>query len=200
MKAIESYPLYWPEHWKRTTFRQRYGKFKNLKLGQARDEVLREIRRLGGTKVIMSSNLPTRQDGLFYADAARFPQDPGVAVYFTYKGKEMCFASDKYSDVVANLRAISLTIEAIRGIERWGASDMMERAFRGFTALPESTTEHWRETLDLPREGKITPEQVESQFRALVKVMHPDAGGDAESFHQIVIARENARKDLGVTR
>src|SRR3546814_19053229 len=48
----------------------------------------------------------------------------------------MTFACDRWDTVRDNVRAIGKTIEAIRGIERWGASDMMERAFSAFEALP----------------------------------------------------------------
>ena len=48
--------------------------------------------------------------------------------------------------------------------------------------------------------GSVTEEQVESAFRQLVHVHHPDKGGDPELFHRLIIARENARRDLGITR
>ena len=48
----------------------------------------------------------------------------------------MTFACDKWDKVKDNINAIANTIAAIRGIERWGASDMMERAFSAFEALP----------------------------------------------------------------
>jgi hypothetical protein len=69
-----------------------------------------------------------RQDGLPYANR-RAPSDTGAAVYFSYKGRQMCFACDKWQDVYDNIYAISKTIEALRGIERWGAGDMVEQAF-----------------------------------------------------------------------
>ena len=48
----------------------------------------------------------------------------------------MCFACDKWRDVYDNIYAIGKTIEALRGIERWGTGDMVEQAFTGFVALP----------------------------------------------------------------
>lgn len=197
---IEAYPLYWPEGWKRTPpgFREKRSDFLE---GIARNHrnLTRQIELLGGKDVIISSNLPIRRDGLPYADATA-GGDPGVAVYFNYKKKPMCFACDRYARVHENLRAITLTIEAIRGIERWGASDMMERAFRGFTALPENASQAWREVFGFEASHKVSADDVDSRFRELVKTAHPDTGGTAEEFHRLVIARENARKDLGVTR
>lgn len=46
-------------------------------------------------------------------------------------------ACDQFREVRLNLVAIVMTIKAIRQIERCGTSSLLERAFRGFAALPE---------------------------------------------------------------
>jgi len=130
----------------------------------------------------------------------RNPTDPGVAVYFTYRKKPMCLACDKFVLVRHNLRAITLTIQAIRGIERWGASDMIERAFKGFTALPEQGSQAWREILEIPPDAKPTEEQIDAAYRMAAHVYHPDKGGTAEEFNRLTIARENAKRDMGYIR
>ena len=123
----EAFPLYWPEGWKRTAYR-RTSAFKIAAFGKARDLLLAEIKRMGGTSIVLSTNISLRNDGLPYA-GQRNPDDPGVAVYFLYKKRQMSFACDAYRKVEENAYAIAKTIEALRGIERWGASDMMERAY-----------------------------------------------------------------------
>lgn len=65
-------------------------------------------------------------------------------------------------------------------------------AFRGFTAL---NAPGWRSVLGL--DGSANLDQVESRFRELAHQYHPDKGGDAERFHEIVKAREEARRELG---
>lgn len=45
-------------------------------------------------------------------------------------------ACDQFREVRLNLAAIGLTIKAIRQIERCGTSSLLERAFKGFSALP----------------------------------------------------------------
>ncbi len=47
-------------------------------------------------------------------------------------------ACDTFKEVRLNMAAIVGTIRAIRQIERCGTSAMMERAFKGFSALPEN--------------------------------------------------------------
>lgn len=193
---IESFPLCWPVGWKRTAYR-RGSAFKIAGFGKARDLLLAEIRRMGGAQMILSTNIPLRNDGLPYANT-REPNDPGVAVYFTYKKKQMCFACDRYRTARENAYAIAKTIEALRGIERWGASDMMERAFQGFAALPEKASEPWRDTLGLPHDGNVTGDDVDTAFRRLVQEYHPDKGGDPEKFQAVVQARQMARKELAL--
>jgi curved DNA-binding protein CbpA len=47
-------------------------------------------------------------------------------------------------------------------------------------------------------EGAATLDLVESRFRALIKVHHPDQGGEKEreTFERIVQAREAARMEI----
>lgn len=178
--SIEAFPLQWPEGWQRTAEHSREDGQFSTTLAAARDGLMAEISRMGGRMPVLSSNLTLRLDGLPYANQPR-PADPGVAVYFTHKGKPMCFACDRYKTPAANTQAVRKTIEAIRGIERWGASDMMERAFRGFAALDAPVT-GWKSVLD--------PEDPEGSYRRLRKASHPDHGGDAERFHEIQKAYE----------
>jgi hypothetical protein len=154
------------------------------------DYLLKEVAMLGGSNVILSTNVPVRLDGLPYANS-REPQDAGAAIYFKYKGRQMCFACDQYRYVRENIYAMGLTINALRGIERWGASDMMERAFRGFVALPAAG---WRAILGVG--GDATLEEVERAFRAKCHEGHPDKGGSMD-MGVLVGARDEARKELG---
>lgn len=45
-------------------------------------------------------------------------------------------ACDTFAEVRLNMAAIVMTIRAIRQIERCGTSSLLERAFKGFSALP----------------------------------------------------------------
>ena len=132
------YPLAWPVGWPRTKLPE-WSRFDHkLTLGRSRDELVEEIGRMGGKKIILSTNIPVKKDGMPYANYKAL-SDTGVAVYFTLKGHPKVFACDHWRKIEDNMRAITKTIYAFRGVERWGVSDIMDRIYRGFQALPEST-------------------------------------------------------------
>lgn len=154
-----------------------------------------EIGKMGGTDIVVSTNLPLFRDG-YPITSAMEPKDPGVAVYFQLKGKSMAFACDRFIHVYENIQAIAKTIEALRGIERWGASDMLERAFSGFKILASGPSDDWREVLGFNLIETVTRKMVESHYRELVKQHHPDMGGDREAFERVMRAREAAIEEL----
>lgn len=189
MTSAESYPLYWPEGWKRER-NPRHSAFKTG-FGAARNFLNDELKRMGARAVILSTNIPLRNDGQPRANMPE-PKDRGVAVYFARKEKELVFACDKFDRTQDNIYAIGKTIEALRGIERWGASDMMERAFSGFKALPSQTNgESWWSILGV--DASATIEEVEAAFKAKAKVAHPDLGGSNDAIRKLNIARDQAR-------
>ena len=144
---------------------------------------------MGGSGLIISSNIAIRRDGLPYASQGRI-DDTGVAVYFKYKGKPMCFACDRWKRIEDNMRAIAHTIAALRGIDRWGSGSMVEQAFTGFAALPASTA--WWQTLELdgPNASK---DDIETAHRRLSMKHHPDRGGDDSKMADI-----NRARDIGL--
>jgi len=54
----------------------------------------------------------------------------------TNQNFDYVIACDQFKEVRLNMAAIVMTIKAIRQIERCGTSALLERAFRGFAALP----------------------------------------------------------------
>jgi DnaJ-like protein len=169
-----------PTTWKRKT---------PLTLAAARDAVLAELQRLEAREpVVISTNMRTRLDGLPAGGQAE-PADPGVAVYFMLDGSETCIAIDRFDRVADNLRAIAKTIEAMRGVERWGGASLVAAAFQGFQGLPapgETSTPSWWSVLGLSEHA--TREEIESAGRRLAAETHPDKGGDAQRFGEIVDA------------
>ena len=215
MSERKAYPLSWPEGWRRTKSRTHaaFNKTKEpryqngqavyqgktrLSVSDAVRRVLSELDRMGvkDDDIIISTNVPLRLDGLPRGDQE--PSDPGVAVYWQKKGQPAmrCMAIDRYYRVADNLAAVAATLDAMRAIERHGGAEILNRAFLGFAALPEKASQPWREVLGI--EGAATIDLVESRFRTLVKVHHPDYAGEKErdTFERIVQAREAARMEL----
>lgn len=191
----KAFPLRWPPNWKRTPKDRRTANYSwKGTPDKYRRELLDEIRRLNGREVIVSTNVELRQDGSFYASAP-IPGDPGVAVYFVRGEKKLCFACDKYSRVEWNAHAIGLTIAAMRQIERCGASDMLDRAFTGFAALPQNAgTRPWREVFGISAE--VINVNIEDRYRDLARKLHPDAGGSEAQMQELNVARDQARAEL----
>ena len=186
-----SYPLSWPVGWKRSPV-QIDSRFETP-ASKAFNLLVAEIERLGATSAVISTDLPVKADGTPRLD--REPLDPGVAVYFTRNGKQCVFACDKYSHLRDNLLAIAKTIEAMRGIERWGASEMMERAFSGFKALPETAGQGedcWI-VLNVPPMSPM--HLVTLAHRDLVRKLHAKGAG-SEEFARVNVARDDAMRAL----
>jgi hypothetical protein len=175
----ESYPLSWPEGWKKPAFRRR-SNFGNSDyrggphtIEKAREFVFSELRRLGARSIILSSNLRLRLDGLPISGQSQ-PADPSVAIYFTLKEKPHVLACGEWDRAQDNLWAIGKHIEALRGQGRWGVGSI-ERRFTGYTAIPEKTGGvSWWEILGVA--VNATEEQIAAAYKAKAKIFHPDAG------------------------
>lgn len=200
---MESYPLHWPMGYQRTRSRKRSG-FKQTMDGAQRF-LHNEIRKLGARKLIVSSNIPLRNDGGMYsAYMNKRLDDPGVAIYFELKGKQISMCCDQYISVWENVYALGKGIEALRGMDRWGVSDFLDRAFTGFTALPEPAQvqkREWWVVMDYQRKPNNAVWDwagVEAQYKSLAKKLHPDVtGGSTEKFQELVEAFDQAKKYFG---
>jgi hypothetical protein len=141
-------------------------------------------------------------DGQPRADGARrLLEDPGVALYFALRGRQMVMARDAYNTVMDNLRSIELAVAHLRGLERHGGASMMERAFTGFAALPppqESQRRPWRDVMTLQQvdamgfDNPALLSVVEATYRRLAK-----SADTTEAMVALNLAVEDARKELG---
>lgn len=186
--GLFAYPLAWPTGWPRTR-RPKRSRF-DVGLDSAARLLSWEVERLHCRYVTISTNIPLRRDGLPYAGGKPDNGDCGVAVYFERDGKQMAFACDRWDRVGDNMRAIEKTISAIRGIERWGASDMMERALRAFEALPAPKTP-W-EILGI--NPGATEGEIIAAYRRQAMRAHPDRGGTDAQMAEINSARDSLLK------
>lgn len=192
-----AFPLCWPPSKAVARHRKTNGNFKSS-FARSRDTCMTEIRRLGGVEPIISTNIPLKRDGTPMAVewGKQIPQ-PGVAVYFKRNGKQLCFACDCWNHVQDNMQAIAKTIEALRGIARWGTGDMMEAAFTGFMALPERANGvNPLEVLGLDASKIYSEDEITAAYRKRALTEHPDTGGSAERFQALREAHDLAMQSV----
>ena len=121
--SAEAHPLSWPAGRPRTPDHQREpSKFRSTKrvysvhgswnarerisVSDARKRIYGELDRFGAQRCVVSSNLVLNLDGTIRA-SQKEPADPGVAVYFTLKGRDYIMACDRWNRTADNLAAIA---------------------------------------------------------------------------------------------
>lgn len=186
-----AYPLAWPSGWPRTAPHKREAsRFKPAGLAAEAEQTIAEIKMLGGQSPVISTNIELRRDGLPYS-GRKAPEDPGVAVYFYKGGKQQCIPCDRWRTVEENLRAVWKSIEAMRGLDRWGAKSFVDAAFAGFVALP-SNTRHWSEVLGVKLNA--SQDEIDAAYRSRARHAHPDAGGSTAAMSELNAARDAAKR------
>jgi hypothetical protein len=128
-----------------------------------------------------------------------------VEVIFDRGGVRYIFRCEKWGDVGDNLRAIYHTIRFLyKALTEFGVvkdetqfDQVFSQVFGGFIAMPDDSAlllpsgdKPWWEILAV--EKVANKKAVIGAYRALAKVHHPDAGGDAETFKRLRRAYEQA--------
>lgn len=214
-----AYPLAWPAGYRRLAHSERtrskfrrkvhssgssYCRKETITIADGVSRVMLSIKKFTRTghnwradpdQVVISTNLRTRNDGL-PASGQKEPEDPGVAVYFVLDGRHLVICADKYTKVADNLAAVAATIEALRDIERHGATEV-ERAFTGFAALPDTGHVSARTCWDVLGIQRTTDAAAITQaYRARAMLAHPDRGGSTEAMAALNDARDQALRDI----
>lgn len=141
---------------------------------------------MGGKGVVLSSNASLGNDN---------PKDPGVVAYFDLRGTPMAIPCDRWRKIQDNIYAIALTVEAMRGMERWGAKHMITAMFSGFKALPEraSGINPW-ELLGINQDASEA--DITAAYKRKAMTMHPDKGGTNETWAQLREAHDFAMQTV----
>lgn len=187
MSEATAFPLQWPAGWPRTEpGRREHSKFKQ-DVNSALRFLKREVQLLGATNLVLSSNYTLGVDA---------PKDPGVVAYFVYNKSPVAIPCDRWLKLCDNIYAIALTIEAMRGMERWGAKHMIEAMFTGFKRLEAKTGGiSWWEVLGVP--STATASQITEAYRDKARICHPDKGGSHEAMTNLNAAYEMALSQNG---
>jgi len=207
MSNVTAYPLTWPAGWKRTTpytrKRARFGKQqgfsgrKQITVAVATSEVYEQLRIMGfrDWNSILSTNLILRLDG-YPRSGQSEPTDPGASIWWRKDDDQQfkVLAIDQYDRVADNIYAIGKTLEAMRGIERWGGGEILERTFTGFTALPSPEMAGVGHYSVIGVEPGASAADKMSAYRRALSSAHPDKGGTVEQFYRVT----QAGKALGL--
>lgn len=214
-ESIKRFPLEWPIGWKRTPRHQRQrAAFRSTKTDVYRKQdgttntvkrdlpvsvfvatqrLERQIEMLGGRNPTLSTNVSLRLDGRPRSEGE--PSDPGVALYFSFKGKAAVFACDRFDRVADNIAAIAAHVDALRRVERYGVGTI-EQALAGYKALPADTAANWRAVFGFPSDSTPTLDQVDKAYKDAARKKHPDLGGTDMEMAHLNRARDYALLEL----
>lgn len=164
----------------------------------------REIAALGGRDVILQVDIAERDirtDGLPRANA-RYGSNPGVVVSFRSAHGPLRYATDAYTGWQDNLRAIALSLEALRAVDRYGVSTRGEQ-YAGWRALPAGNGTgfgsadqalQWMVSYyaadrgwELAEAASLPPAEL---YRRLAKMLHPDASGPPADWARLGNAKQ----------
>lgn len=149
----------------------------------------REMENLGAQKIIIEMDVQPRDirlDGFPRANARI--DKPAVRISFQSKHGPLSYATGEYDDWQDNLRAIALSLEALRSVDRYGVSKRGEQ-YRGWAQIPMSTSDPFNG--DTSAAARFLEEH--GGYRAAARLYHPD---NPDTGDEDVMRKLNAAKDL----
>jgi hypothetical protein len=191
----------WPGE--RTRVRKR-AQFR-AKFSDTVDRLERELHKLGARNVVIQADCDPseiRLDGMLRSGAKL--RGPGVILSFDSKVGPLSYPCDRYLDYQDNLRAIALSLEALRAVDRYGVTRRAEQ-YRGWAKLPgpgPSANGHEslenaaafiaRNSVSYTREEVLSAADLfRDAYRQAAAKLHPDRnGGDDAAFKRLQAARE----------
>jgi hypothetical protein len=170
----------------------------------------KETTALGARLVVIQADVTEaeiRLDGMLRARAR--PGFPGVKLSFDSRHGPLTYATDAYEHWQANVRAIALSLQALRAVDRYGVSKSGEQ-YRGWTALPAGSPNGQMSVDDAARllagyaDAGVTAAAVltdaevrRAAYRRASLRTHPDHGGDPGAFARVTAARDLIDASMG---
>lgn len=191
-------PSIWPTGPRPRVDERQHGRFK-ASYGRTLEQLQYELRMLDAVDpiIIEAGYQPheIRLDGLPRKGAR--PSDPAVIISFDSRVGPLRLGCDTYWSHEDNLRAITLTLEHLRAVDRYGVTKRGEQ-YQGWTALPpsgegemdrdeaEAFIRHWGS-----RPGVTTQtDDLAAAYRRAALRLHPDVGGELAQWAKLDRARQ----------
>lgn len=173
-----------------------------------------ELNALDARNVEVRMDMPhtrIRNDGFPYVNA--IPESPRFLLAFDTPGRDrLVFACDQWDRWEDNARAVALTMENLRAVDRYGVTSGREQ-YQGFKALPPqggvstTMTAEAAASLVAKLSGHYTAsdltrlkEVVAPACRLAARKVHPDTGGTAAAFQNLQVAREVLERHHGLRK
>ena len=180
------------------------------------DLLASEIGYLAGKNIIIEVDVPStaiRIDGQLYARTRA--ETPAIVVAFESKYGPLLYRSDQYGSSgygsrmeiwQHNVRAVALTLQALRAVDRYGASRSGEQ-YRGYKALEDKSAQppmSIDEAVELlagmsnrpVEEVREDIDAIHAAFRTAARNAHPDHGGDPAQMARLSQAYDIAKKGM----
>jgi hypothetical protein len=200
-KPISAWPSKPTPDWKR-----QYSRFK-AGWSQTLDLLERELNHLKAKEINIEGFFAPkdiRNDG--WPKSSARPSQPGVILSFTTKQGRIVMPCDSFRDWEANLRAIALSIEHLRHVDRYGVTTEEKEQYTGWLRLPaaganDEVAECAKILIQHASVGYTTTQVLGSQtvfdsvWREAVRRTHPDANPErgGADFNRVINARERIK-------
>lgn len=190
-------------------YRQKAGTFK-AGWSDTLDKLEKELNHLRAREIIIEGYFEfnqIRNDG--WPKSSARPSKPGIVISFEIRGKgRMVMPCDTFNNWESNIRAVALTLEHLRAVERYGVTTEKQEQYTGWLKLPQASAadELAQHALtlctyagmvaDIHHRTRVLNDQAffEATWKQAVQKTHPDTvGGTGEKFRQVIAARNRIR-------
>lgn len=156
----------------------------HAKVDRAR-AIERELEFLGAHHVVVQVALEDRDFLINGTPRSRAQAaHPGVMVAFESEHGPLQYATDEFDNWQDNLRAVALSLEALRAVNRYGVSRHGEQ-YRGWRQLPPGSDDT-HGIPDAVTARRYLNDVYDGDMRAALFATHPDRGGDREEFGKVM--------------
>jgi len=190
-----------PQPWTRPATPKTQRKHGNFRTSYTRtlEKLQYELEKIGATEILFECSFHANQirlDG--WPKANQSPEYNGIAVSFNHpEVGRVEYVTDRYFLWQDNLHAIALTLEALRGVERWGVVASGQQ-YTGFKAIESGNGSRrpaavWIAKLVEPDDAerqKVVVDGLLTKSSHMTKVVvrqakiraHPDTGGSHDMY------------------